>query len=268
MPDTPESEPHVDFRSFVEIVRRLRKECPWDRDQTHESMRTPFIEEVYEAVDAIDSQDWPVLAEELGDILLNVVFQAVLAEEAGRFTIADVLERETSKLVFRHPHVFGDVTADNADQVLRNWEQLKQQESDRESVLDGVPRSLPSLMFAERVQSKAARVGFDFPTQHDAWAKVTEEIEELGAIDPEQKERWSEELGDLLFAVVNIGRLNGVSPEMELRAANDKFAQRFRYIEARLRAQGRSPNDASLEEMDRYWEEAKNAERKTLNEKR
>ncbi|HUF10612.1 MAG TPA: nucleoside triphosphate pyrophosphohydrolase [Rhodothermales bacterium] len=257
MSDTPVPEPQVDFHSFVEIVRRLRKECPWDRDQTHDSMRTPFIEEVYEAVDAIGSRDWPALAEELGDVLLNVVFQAVLAEEAGRFTIADVLARETGKLVFRHPHVFGDVTADDVDQVLRNWEQLKKAESDRESVLDGVPRALPALLFAERVQSKAARVGFDFPTREGAWEKVTEEVKELRAVDPADRERWSEELGDLLFAVVNLGRLNGVSPEMELRAANDKFTQRFRHIEGRLREQGRGPDDASLEEMDQYWEEAK-----------
>jgi len=253
----PDLERAVDFNSFVAIVRRLRKECPWDREQTHESMRTAFIEEVYEAVDAIDRRDWTDLSKELGDVLLNVVFQVVLAEEEERFDISDVLRQETGKLIFRHPHVFGDETAEDAHEVLRKWEHRKSLESDRESVLDGVPRELPSLLFSERVQSKAARVGFDFPTMKEAWSKVEEEIGELRAIDPNETERWEEELGDLLFSLVNMGRLNGVSPEMALRATNEKFGRRFRYIEARLSEKGLTPREASLEEMDGLWEESK-----------
>lgn len=253
-------QPADGFETLLTIVRRLRKECPWDREQTPESMRAPFIEEVYEAVEAIERRDWPGLAEELGDVLLNVLFQAVLAEEEARFTIVDVLERESRKLVYRHPHVYGDETAEDAEQVLKNWEQRKRQASDRASILDGVPANLPSLLFAERVQSKAARVGFDFPTVEEAWGKVTEETQELRATDPTDQEAWSEEFGDLLFSLVNVGRLNGLSPEMALRAANIKFTRRFRHVEARLNEQGRSPEDATLEEMDRYWEEAKGAD--------
>lgn len=257
MRQAPENEHPADFASFLLLVRRLRKECPWDREQTHESMRTAFVEEVYEAVDAIERRDWSDLALELGDVLLNVVFQAVLAEEEGRFDMDDVISQETGKLVFRHPHVFGDETAQDAEEVLRNWEHRKTQESGRASVLDGVPRSLPSLLYAERVQSKAARVGFDFPTMEEAWRKVDEETNELRATDPAETEKWTEELGDLLFSLVNIGRLTGVSPEMALRATNEKFARRFRYIETRLAEDSRTPGEASLEEMDRLWEEAK-----------
>jgi len=252
--DTPAAR---EFEAFLTIVRRLRKECPWDREQTHESMRSAFIEETYEAVDAIDAGDWPALAEELGDVLLNVVFQAILAEEEQRFEISEVIRRESEKLVHRHPHVFGDAVANDADEVLRQWERTKKRSSDRKSVLDGVPRHLPSLLFAERTQAKAARVGFDFPSAEDAWVKVEEEISELRRMDPSDVDGWSDELGDIFFALVNVARLNGVSAEMALRATNDKFGRRFRFVESRLETEGRSPADATLEEMDRYWEEAK-----------
>lgn len=260
MPHSMDTDPPPDFKAFLAIVRRLRKECPWDREQTPESMRTAFIEETYEAVDAIDRADWVSLAEELGDVLLNVVFQAVLAEEEGRFRIEDVIKQEIDKLVYRHPHVFGDEQADDAEAVLKKWESRKSRAAGRDSVLDGVPPALPALLFAERVQSKAARVGFDFRNVDDAWAKFDEEVGELRSVDPDDTLGWTEELGDVLFALVNVGRLRGHSPEMSLRAANEKFSRRFRHIESSLRDRGVSLEDVGLEEMDELWDEAKRRE--------
>lgn len=256
------------FSDFVAVVRRLRRECPWDREQTHQSVRHLLIEEAYEAVDAIDQEDWDDLKGELGDLLLHVVFHAEIAETThGRFEFEDVVRYEMDKLVRRHPHVFGDVAVAGTGEVLRNWEQIKQREragrgAGRRSALDGVPRHLPALLRAHRVQEKAAGVGFDFPEASGAWAKVEEELQELNTQvgeggDPAATEA---EFGDLLFAMVNYARFVGVNPENALRATVDKFQRRFAHVEARLAEQGRTLDEAELEEMDGYWEEAKAAE--------
>lgn len=256
------------FADYVAVVRRLRRECPWDREQTHASVRHLLLEEAYEAADAIAAEDWEALRGELGDLLLHVVFHAEIAESTtGAFVFEDVVRHSLEKLVRRHPHVFGDTTVAGTAEVLRHWERLKQAEHGpdgaRRSALAGVPRALPALLRAHRVQEKAAGVGFDFASAEGAWSKVEEELRELRSLveagAPEtERER---ELGDLLFALVNYARLTGVNAENALRATTDTFQRRFAHVEARLAETGRSPHDASLEEMDRYWEEAKAAER-------
>ncbi len=264
-PSFRESEDRLEaYADFVAIVRQLRRDCPWDRKQTHESVKHLLIEEAYEVVSAIEEQDWEELKRELGDVLLHVVFHSIIAEQAGRFTLKDVIETETEKLIRRHPHVFGEVQVDSVADVLSNWEQIKLQEKaatqkQQVSALEGVPRHLPALLRAYRIQEKAAGVGFDFPEQAQAWQKVKEELEEFhqqveAGASPDALEA---ELGDVLFALVNYARLLGLNPENALQRTNNKFIRRFRHIEARLAEQGRTPADASLEEMDRYWEEAK-----------
>jgi XTP/dITP diphosphohydrolase/tetrapyrrole methylase family protein/MazG family protein len=252
------------YADFAAIVKQLRRDCPWDREQTHASVKHLLIEEAYEVVDAIDRGDGDELAEELGDVFLHVLFHARIAEEDGRFSIEDVLEAETEKLIRRHPHVFGDRQAGDADAVLQSWEEIKQAEREEEDVeppsaLDGVPQQLPALLQALRIQEKAAGVGFDFPDREGAWEKVEEELAEFretiddGAPDEEREA----EFGDLLFALVNYGRFADVNPENALRATNAKFTDRFSYIERRLREDGRSWDDISLADADVLWEEAK-----------
>ncbi len=254
------------YADFVAIVRQLRRDCPWDREQTHESVKHLLIEEAYETVEAIDEENWEELKKELGDLLLHVVFHSVMAEEDGRFTMQEVIDTEAAKLIRRHPHVFGDTEVAGVDEVLSNWEQIKRTEGEgqqRRSVLEGVPAHLPSLLRAFRIQEKAAGVGFDFPERDGAWEKVEEEIHEFrrladGDASPSARE---EEFGDLLFALVNYARLTGINPENALRRTNDKFVRRFRHIERRLDETGQSPSDADLAAMDRLWDEAKTLER-------
>jgi XTP/dITP diphosphohydrolase/tetrapyrrole methylase family protein/MazG family protein len=250
------------YEEFVQIVRRLRKECPWDREQTHDSVKHLLIEEAYEVVEAIDTDDIEELKKELGDVFLHVLFHSVIAEENGSFTLKDVIETETAKLIRRHPHVFGREEVDDAADVLENWEKIKQREDDdRTSVLQGVPARLPALLRAYRVQSKAAGVGFDFSEREGAWAKVEEELEELHEARREgPPEEVSEEFGDLLFALVNYARFLNINPENALRETTQKFTNRFQHIERRLASEGKIPDDVSLETMDRYWKEAKEAE--------
>jgi tetrapyrrole methylase family protein / MazG family protein len=243
------------FEALVEIMRRLRRECPWDREQTHDSIKGHTIEEAFEVVEAIDHGDFEHLRAELGDLLLHVVFHAEIAAGDGRFTIDDVLAGLIDKLVRRHPHVFGDVTVEGAHDVTRNWEQIKMTEG-RESVIDGVPRALPALLKAHRMQDKASKVGFDWSHRDDVWRKVREEIGELEHAVA-CGEGVQEELGDVLFSLVNYARFLGVNPEDALRGTIDKFATRFRHVERRLQEQGRDMASATLEEMDVYWEEAK-----------
>ena len=250
------------YADFVAIVKQLRRDCPWDREQTHESVKHLLIEEAYETVEAIDDGDWDELKRELGDLLLHVVFHSVIAEQAGTFTLKDVIEAETDKLVRRHPHVFGDTEVAGTEEVLQNWEQIKQQERPRRSALQGVPRQLPSLLRALRIQEKAAGVGFDFPERDGAWEKVEEEIGELrklveGSASPERQEA---ELGDILFALVNYARFAGLNPENALRRTNDKFVRRFGHIEARLAEQDLRMADTDLATLDAYWDEAKGQE--------
>lgn len=247
---------------FVAIVRQLRRDCPWDREQTHESVKHLLIEEAYETVEAIDEADWGELRKELGDLLLHVVFHSVIATQAGTFTLKQVIEAEAEKLIRRHPHVFGDTEVAGVDEVLTNWEQIKQQEGGKKSVLESVPRHLPGLLRAHRMQEKAAGVGFDFPARADAWAKVEEEIREFrqrmeadaAAADKEA------EFGDVLFALVNYARLSGITPENALQRTNAKFARRFQHIERRLAENGQTFADADLPLMDAYWNEAKTLE--------
>lgn len=242
------------FVAFVEIVRLLRRHCPWDREQTHESISHLLIEESYETLDAIERGDDAEFKKELGDLLLHVVMHSVIAEERGAFTLRDVIEYVAEKLVRRHPHVFGDVEADRPDQVMQNWERLKMQEG-RDSILAGVPKHLPALLRAQRMQEKAAHVGFDWKSPDDVWDKVREELSELQReTDPDA---FTAEFGDVLFALVNAARHAGIVAETALQSANDKFQRRFRYIEQQAREQGVSLASVSLEQMDTWWNQAK-----------
>jgi MazG family protein len=251
------------YADFVAIVKQLRRDCPWDREQTHESVKHLLIEEAYEVVAAIDAEDWTELPEELGDVFLHVLFHATIAEEEGRFTLADVIEAETDKLVRRHPHVFGDEAADDPDAVAASWEAIKQQEKDGEaddtSVLDGVPPQLPALLRAHRVQEKAAGVGFEFPEREEAWAKVEEELDEFRetVADGASTERQEDEFGDLLFALVNYARYANLNPENALRETVDGFTRRFQHVEREVAEQEVTIDETDLSELRRLWEGVK-----------
>ena len=245
------------FNEFVEIVKRLRKECPWDREQTNDSIRAATIEEAYEVVEAVERKNYEDLKGELGDLLLHVVFHTIIASETNRFTIDDVIDSIRTKLIRRHPHVFGDVKVSGSEEVKRNWEEIKLSEG-RESVLDGVPEMLPALQRAHRLQEKAAKVGFDWEKKEEVWKKVIEEIEEMhcseGAGDYDKLE---DEIGDVFFALVNYARFLGVNPENALRRTNIKFIRRFGYVEDKIKGLGKKLTDSNLQEMDKYWEESK-----------
>ena len=252
------------FGELVQIMARLRGEngCPWDREQTHASIKPYLLEETYEVLESIDENDPAKLEEELGDLALQVVFHAQMADEAGLFTIADVLRGINEKLRRRHPHIFGDVKADTAQEVLFNWEQIKKLEREkaqgRASLLDGVPRELPALLRAHRLQEKASRVGFDWNEARQVFQKVEEELAELrAAMESEQPDRMEAELGDLLFSLVNLGRFIAVNPEEALRKTIARFIARFQYIEEELARRGTAPGQATIEEMDALWAEAK-----------
>lgn len=248
---------------FVAVVKQLRRDCPWDREQTHESVRHLLIEEAYETVEAINEKDWDELKKELGDLLLHVIFHATIAEQNGHFTLLDVLQAESEKLIRRHPHVFGDVEVGGVGEVLSNWEQIKLKEGRRRSALQGVPQSLPALLRAYRIQEKAAGVGFDFPDSVSTWAKVDEELQEVRQLAESgaEAEAIEAEFGDLLFALVNFARFHGVDPESGLQRTNARFSRRFRHIEDRLREMGSSTAEADLATMDQLWDEAKGRER-------
>ena len=258
----PTAEEQESMADFIAIVRQLRRDCPWDREQTHESVKHLLIEEAYEVVEAIDESDWDELKKELGDILLHVIFHAAIAQPAGRFTLKDIIEAESEKLVRRHPHVFGDVEVRGVDDVMTNWEQIKKTEGKRKSTLDGVPAELPALLRAFRVQEKAAGVGFDFPNRAENWAKVEEEMGEVREkIDAKASMDEAEaEFGDLLFALVNYARFVGIQPENALRRTNAKFTRRFQFIERQLAEEGKAFSDVDLAYMDRIWDAAKAAE--------
>ena len=248
---------HPEFTEFVEITKRLRKECPWDKEQTHASIRHSLIEEAYEVVEAIDNNNLEELKKELGDLLLHVVFHANIAEEQNEFTLKDVIETNAKKLIFRHPHIFGDTKVESAHEVKQNWEKLKMKEG-RVSLMDGVPKELPALLRAHRLQDKASKVGFDWEKKEDAWKKVDEEMGELHqAIEQGKEHKVEAEFGDLLFALVNYSRFINVNPENALRRTVEKFITRFQYIEKRLKEMGKDIHSSSLEEMDTLWNEAK-----------
>lgn len=252
------------YADFVAIVRQLRRDCPWDKVQTHESVKHLLIEEAYETVEAIDDRDWVGLKKELGDILLHVVFHSVMAEEENTFSLKDVIDAETEKLVRRHPHVFGDTEVANVEEVLTNWETIKIREGEKKSAMEGVPRHLPALLRAFRVQEKAAGVGFDFPAPDDAWGKVSEELGEFQELlnSDASKEKKEGELGDLFFALINYARLSGLNPENALSRTNDKFIRRFQGVEQALERDGISMVDATLNQMDAHWNAIKRDEKK------
>jgi ATP diphosphatase len=289
------------FERAVEIMARLRAPggCPWDREQTFDSITPYTLEETYEVLEAIDNRDWPELTGELGDLLLQVLFYSQMAREEGHFSVDDVLERLSTKLVDRHPHVFGEVKADTSAEVLRNWEALKAEEKKKRgaaagegnsensdharSVLGGVSSKMPALMEAYKLSSRAARVGFDWPEVEGLFEKLAEETlelrEELNTarvggppgkgiagsgkpqVSAELRERMEGEVGDLFFVLVNIARYLSLDPESALRKTNRKFKRRFQWIEERLRANGRAPEQASMDELETLWQEAKTQER-------
>ncbi len=247
---------------IIDTLEILRVKCPWDAKQTNESLRPNTIEEVYELAQALLNDDAPEIRKELGDVLLHVLFYAKIADEQGRFDIADVADALNSKLIFRHPHVFGDVQADNAEKVAQNWEEIKLRErGGNRTVLAGVPDALPALIKSFRVQEKAANVGFDWETPEQVWDKVKEEIGEVGEAIASGKEADIEaEFGDLLFSVINAARLYKVNPENALERTCRKFISRFNHVESRAAEDGKHVRDLSLEQMEELWQEAKKNE--------
>lgn len=250
------------FGRLLDVMDRLRVECPWDRKQTNESLRPNTIEETYELCDALIRDDQHEICKELGDVLLHVVFYGKIGEEKETFDIADVCNKLCDKLIFRHPHVYGDAVAKDAEAVLESWEQIKLKEKDgNKTVLSGVPASLPSLIKAYRIQDKARNVGFDWEDKQDVWAKVREELDELEAeLRREDRERSTEELGDFLFSVINAARHYKLNPDNALEHTNQKFIRRFNYIEQHSIRAGRPLSEMTLAEMDALWNEAKQQE--------
>ena len=252
---------HYNIDDLLEIMKILRSPdgCPWDREQTHESIRQNFIEETYEAIEAIDTKDTELLKEELGDVLMQVVFHALMEEEAGKFDFSDVADGVCHKLIIRHPHVFGNVVAADSDQVLKNWDAIKMEtkaQKTQSEVMDSVSKALPALMRSQKVQKKAAKAGFDWEDISGALDKVSEETEELKqAIDNSSQEHCLEELGDLLFSVVNVSRFLDLDSEYALTVACDKFIDRFKSVEFLASQRGINMKEASLRQLDALWEE-------------
>lgn len=248
---------------FVEIVRTLRgpQGCPWDREQTHRTLLNCLLDETYEFFEAVENEDTGHMREELGDLLLQIVLHAQIASEEGSFTLEDVARGIADKIVYRHPHVFGDATVSSSSEVVRNWEELKRREKGKEqraSVLDGIPHGLPALFFAEKVQRRVARVGFDWTEMKPVLDKVEEEFAEFRqAVESGDSEHAEDELGDIMFALVNVARHRKICAEDALRRTVGKFMRRFRHIEQALEARGTSPSEATLEEMDTLWEQSK-----------
>lgn len=247
------------FQSLLEIMDELREKCPWDREQTLESLRNLTIEETYELADAILDGDMEEIKKELGDLLLHVVFYAKIASETNHFDISDVIHQLNQKLKFRHPHIFGDVSVQNAHDVKENWEQLKMTEKGgNKTVLSGVPKSLSALIKANRIQEKVRAVGFDWEERTQVWDKVQEEISELKQeVENQDHDRMEAEFGDLLFSMVNTARLYNIDPETALERTNKKFMKRFNYLEEKTIKQGQSLKEMSLDEMNAIWEDAK-----------
>lgn len=250
------------FGRLLDVMDTLREKCPWDRKQTYESLRPNTIEETFELCDALIRHDTHEICKELGDVLLHVVFYAKIGGEDGDFDIADVCNNLCDKLIFRHPHVYGEARAQSAGDVSRLWEQVKQKEKDgNKTVLSGVPQSLPSLIKACRIQDKARNVGFDWTRREDVWDKVHEEVDELRAeLEKDDKENSTNEFGDFLFSLINASRLYGINPDNALERTNRKFISRFTYVEQKAREQGRELKDMTLAEMDDLWKEAKSKE--------
>ena len=252
------------FGRFLDVLDELREKCPWDKKQTNESLRPNTIEETYELCDALMRNDKKEICKELGDVLLHIAFYAKIASETGDFDMKDVCDRLCDKLIFRHPHVFGDVKAETAGQVSENWEQLKLKEKDgNKTVLSGVPASLPSLIKAYRIHDKARNVGFDWEERSQVWEKVKEEIQEFQVeVERMDKEKAEDEFGDIMFSLINAARLYKINPDNALERTNQKFIRRFGYVEAHSIKEGKNMKDMPLEELDKLWNEAKELERK------
>ena len=245
------------FNRLLDIMDDLREKCPWDKKQTLESLRHLTIEETYELADAILENDLPEIKKELGDVLLHIIFYAKIGSEKKAFDIADVANSISDKLIHRHPHIYGDVKVDSVEDVKRNWEQLKLKEG-KTSVLEGVPKSLPAVVKASRIQEKVSGVGFDWEKPEQVWEKVQEELSELNAeIKAGNKENTEKEFGDVLFSMINYARFIGVNPENALEKTNKKFINRFQFLEEAAKKEGKELSDMSLTEMDVYWEKSK-----------
>jgi len=243
------------FQELVEIVQRLRKECPWDREQTNQSIKNNLLEEAYELLEAIEENDDEKMIEELGDVLLQVVFHSQIKKDEGRFDVVVVIDRLIKKLIKRHPHVFGESEAKNAEEVLKQWHQIKQE--GKNSILEGIPKRMPALLRSYKVQDRMAKVGFEWESINDVWEKVFEEIRELK--EAKTYEEKVHEFGDILTALVNLSRFLKIDPEEALHLATDRSIRRFNYIEQKAKQQGKKLEDMSLEEMDKYWNESKGA---------
>ena len=251
------------FERLLDVMDTVREKCPWDRKQTPETLRVQTIEETYELSDAILKNDMSNICKELGDLLLHVVFYAKIGKEKGEFDIADVCNKLCDKLIYRHPHIYGNVEVKNAEEVIGNWEQLKTKEKDgNKTVLSGVPESLPSVIKAFRIQEKARAVGFDWEKKEDVWDKVSEELGELRAALSEGGKEAEEELGDFLFSVINAARLYGFDPDTALEETCAKFRRRFGYLEDNTIKKGLNLKDMTLAQMDEYWNKAKELEKK------
>lgn len=266
VPRRERREQTFDLSPLTDVMETLRSPggCPWDIEQTHESLRRYMIEEVYEVIEAIENEDAPLLCEELGDLLLQIVFHARVAEECGEFSMQDVIDGVTEKMIRRHPHVFGDISVSDAGEVLVNWDAIKAQEKagQRKGALDGVSPGLPALMAAFKLQKKASKVGFDWEEAKDVWEKVREELGELAEASAEgDKEAIEEEFGDVLFSLVNLSRFLHIEPETSLTAANHKFRRRFGFIEKKMEEQGLKWSDMTIEAMNELWETAKQEEK-------
>lgn len=251
------------YEQLLDIMDKLREECPWDRKQTIESLRSHTIEECFELTDAISRNDFDNIKEELGDLLLHIVFYAKIADEQARFSIKDVTDAINRKLIYRHPHVFGEVSVHDADEVTHNWEILKQKEKQKkkEGVLSGVPKGLPALIKAFRIQQKAAGIGFDWEDKKEVWNKVKEEIGEFEKeLHEQNSENMEKEFGDILFALINAARLYGIDPETALEKTNRKFISRFNHMETVCKEKEKNLAELSLDEMEELWIEAKNNE--------
>ena len=247
------------FGRLLDVMDELREKCPWDKKQTNESLRTNTIEETYELCEAIIKNEIPEIKKELGDVLLHIIFYAKIAEEKEQFDIADVCNSLCDKLIFRHPHVFGNEEAENAKQVEENWEQIKLKEKGgNKTVLEGVPASLPSIAKAHRIQDKARNAGFDWEKKEDVWEKVQEEFLELkDEIASLNKEQMENEFGDLFFSLINAARLYKINPDNALERTNQKFIYRFSYMEQKAKEQGKTLNEMTLDEMEKLWQKAK-----------
>ncbi|CAM1355007.1 nucleoside triphosphate pyrophosphohydrolase [Tenacibaculum halocynthiae] len=245
------------FNRLLDIMDELREKCPWDKKQTLESLRHLTIEETYELADAILDNDLEEIKKELGDVLLHIVFYAKIGSEKGAFDIADIANSISDKLINRHPHIYGDIKVNNEEEVKQNWEKLKLKEG-KNSVLEGVPKSLPALIKASRIQDKVAGVGFDWEEPHQVWEKVQEEISELNEeIKNKNQEKTEKEFGDVLFSMINYARFIGVNPENALEKTNKKFINRFQFLEEAVKKEGKELSDMTLSEMDVYWEKSK-----------